>query len=169
VTGAAGPAEAVIGLGSNLGRRLAHLRAAVAGLRRLGRVVAVSALYETAPVGGPPQGPYLNAVAVLATDRSSREVLDGLLEIERSQGRRRAGRWGPRTLDLDLLLHGDRVVSEPGLEVPHPLMAGRRFVLEPLLEVRPDATLPDGTPVAPFLAEVAGQEVRRIREPDWAQ
>jgi 2-amino-4-hydroxy-6-hydroxymethyldihydropteridine diphosphokinase len=151
-----------VGLGSNLGDRRAHLRAAVGALDRLGEIDTVSSVYETAPVGGPPQGSYLNAVVVLRTRLAPAELLDAFLEIEQSRGRQRRERWGPRSLDLDLLLYDDRVIDEPGLEVPHPEITRRRFVLEPLLEVWPEAALPDGTPLASLLPAVADQEVRRL-------
>jgi 2-amino-4-hydroxy-6-hydroxymethyldihydropteridine diphosphokinase len=158
--------RAAVGLGSNLGDRRAHLDAAVAALRELGDVVAVSSLYETAPIGGPPQGDYLNAVAVLDTDLDPAELLETLLAFEADRGRQRAVQFGPRTLDLDLLLYGNEVVDEPGLAVPHPRMTERRFVLEPLLEVWPDATLPDGTPLAGFVPAVADQSVIRASSRD---
>ncbi len=159
--------EAAVGLGSNLGDRERHLRGAVAGLAGLGGVVAVSSLYETAPVGGVPQPPYLNAVAVVATALAPRAVLEGLLRLEAVAGRERRIRWGPRTLDCDLLLHGGATIDQPGLRVPHPRLAERRFVLEPLLEVRPAAALPDGTPLRPLLDGVAGQEVRVHAAAGW--
>ncbi len=160
--------EAAVGLGSNLGDREAHLRAAVAGLAGLGDVVAVSSLYETAPLGGVPQAPYLNAVAVVATVLPARAFLDGLLELERAAGRERRERWGPRTLDCDLLLHGDAAIDEPGLRVPHPRLTERRFVLEPLVEVCPGARLPDGTLLHAFFPAVADQQVHVYAGPGWA-
>lgn len=155
-------AEAFIGLGSNLGDRHRHLGDAVIGITSLGELLAVSSLYETAPIGGPPQGDYLNQVALVATHLSARRLLDGMRSLETAAGRERAERLGPRTLDLDLLLYGNEVVDEPGLKVPHPRMTERRFVLEPLLEIRPDARLPDGTPLAPLLEAVASQGVSRL-------
>ncbi len=160
--------EAAVGLGSNLGDREAHLRQAVGGLGALGDVVAVSSLYETAPIGGVPQAPYLNAVAVVATSLGARALLDGLLGLEAAAGRERRERWGPRTLDCDLLLYGDATVDEPGLRVPHPRLTERRFVLEPLLEIRPAATLPDGTVLEPLLDAVAGQQVAAVARREWA-
>lgn len=135
---------AYIGLGSNLGPRRQTLRRA---LRKLGErdgiaVDRVSSFIETEPVGGPPQGPFLNAAASLSTDLGPVELLHVLQEVEDLFGRERRVRWGPRTLDLDLLLYGDRLVDEPGLRVPHPLMHKRRFVLEPLCEIAPDAVHP---------------------------
>ncbi len=155
--------RAVIGLGSNLGDRKAHLESAGRAIaRRIGTVAASSSLWETAPVGGPDQGPYLNAVVVVDTELAPRTVLDRLLDIERDHGRERRERWGPRTLDLDLLLYGDQEIDSPGLVVPHPHLTERRFVLEPLVEAWPDAGLPDGTPLAGFLPGVSDQAVARL-------
>ena len=160
-------ARAAIGLGSNLGDRRAQLAGAVRRLGAAGTVVAVSSLYETAPIGGPAQGPFLNAVAVVETGLTPRALLDLCLAVEREAGRRRRVRWGPRSLDLDLLLYDRAVVDEPGLQVPHPRLAARRFVLEPLVEAWPEAALPDGTPVADLLAGVADQEVAVVAGPGW--
>ncbi len=125
--------RAYLGLGSNLGDRRAHLRAAVAALPD---VVAVSPVYETDPVGGPPgQGPYLNLVVVLETDRSPRQLLDLAHSLEDAAGRVRKERDGPRTLDVDVLLVGDLCVDEADLVVPHPRMWQRRFVLAPLADL----------------------------------
>ena len=159
------PTRAVIALGSNMGDRLGHLEGAISELGSIGDVVAVSSVWETAPIGGPPQADYLNAVALVDTELSARAVLDRLLAIEQRHGRVRRGRWGPRPLDLDLVLHGDAVLSQPGLVVPHPSLAERRFVLEPLIEVWPDATLPDGTEVAGLLPDVTEQIARRFAAP----
>ena len=139
--------RAFVALGSNLGDRRAHLRAAVAGLPD---VVAVSPLYETDPVGGPEdQGAYLNAVVELDTELSPRALLELGQGLERAAGRVRGGRWGPRTLDVDVLLVGHLVVDEPDLQVPHPLMWKRDFVLVPLRDLAPDLVLraPVGTGV----------------------
>ena len=127
--------RAFLGLGSNLGDRQAHLRTAVAGLPD---VVAVSPLYETDPVGGPPQGAYLNAVVELDSDRSPRQLLSLAQELEVRAGRCRDERFGPRTLDIDVLLVGDLTVDEPDLVVPHPRMWQRRFVVAPLGDLAPD-------------------------------
>ena len=125
--------RAYLGLGSNLGDRRAHLRTAVAALPD---VVAVSPVYETDPVGGPPgQGPYLNLVVALETDRSPRDLLDLAHSLEDAAGRVRKERDGPRTLDVDVLLVGDLCVDEPDLVVPHPRMWQRRFVLAPLADL----------------------------------
>ena len=157
--------EACIGLGSNLGDRAAHLRAAIESLGDIGTVETASSVFETAPIGGPPQDPYLNMVVVLSTDVGPAELLERCRAIEDAAGRERPSPAAPRTLDLDLLLYGDISIDEPGLRVPHPRMLGRRFVIEPLLEVRPKASLPDGRYVADYADVVAHQEVR-LFEPE---
>jgi len=138
--------RAYVGLGANLGDREGTVRGAVELLREVEgiEVVAVSALRETEPWGPVPQPPYVNGVVALETRLRPRPLLDELLEVERRLGRvREAGeRWGPRTIDLDLLLYGDEVVDEPGLAVPHPRLHERRFALEPLVELAPDAVVP---------------------------
>lgn len=155
--------RAAIGLGSNLGDRAQHIANAVAALTQTGSLVRVSSLYETEPVGGPEQGSYLNAVVVIETELPVRDLLARCLEIEHEAGRERRERWGPRTMDLDVLLYGDHIIDEDGLSVPHPRMTERRFVLEPLLEVWPDAALPDGTELAGLAAGVADQRVRKLQ------
>jgi 2-amino-4-hydroxy-6-hydroxymethyldihydropteridine diphosphokinase len=139
---------AYIGLGSNLGEREATLREALALLGELDgiEITAISSFRETDPVGNVDQPRFVNAAAALETSLGPRELLDSLLEVERSLGRDRSReeRWGPRTVDLDLLLYGDETVDEQGLEVPHPRLAERAFVLEPLLELDPGLRLPDG-------------------------
>jgi 2-amino-4-hydroxy-6-hydroxymethyldihydropteridine diphosphokinase len=155
--------RAAIALGSNLGERLSHLCHAVEALGTLGEVVATSSVYETEPVGGPAQGPYLNAVVVIETDLGPLRLLDEMLRIEQEEGRQRTVRWGPRTLDLDLLLFGSETVDDDRLVVPHPRLLERRFVLEPLVEAWPDAVTPDGTPARGALARVRDQDVRRTR------
>jgi 2-amino-4-hydroxy-6-hydroxymethyldihydropteridine diphosphokinase len=136
---------ACIALGSNVGDRRATLDGAVAALRRHPAIAVrrVSSWIETDPVGGPPgQGRYLNGAAVIETTLSPRDLLDTMQAIEQQFGRVRETPAGPRTLDLDLLLYDDRVIDEPGLAVPHPRMAGRRFVLEPLAEIAPQRRHP---------------------------
>ena len=129
-------ARAFLGLGSNVGDRRAHLRAAVDALPD---VAAVSPVYETDPVGGPEgQDPYLNCVVMLLTDRTPRQLLSLCRELESAAGRVRGERWGPRTLDVDVLLVGDMVVDDPDLRVPHPRMEERAFVLVPLADIAPD-------------------------------
>lgn len=134
------PVTAYIALGSNLGDRRANIESAINLIWDGGQtqVTNCSPLIETAPVGGPPnQGPFLNAACEVKTTRSPRELLDLLLGIEHELGRERRERWGPRTIDLDLLLYGDVVVDEPGLTIPHPRMHERAFVLEPLAAIAP--------------------------------
>jgi len=133
-----------VALGSNLGDRVAHLDHAVARLQRLIRGLKVSRYYETAPVGvSGPQPLYLNAAAVGTTLLSPRDLLVALLAIEEERGRQRPRPNAPRTLDLDLILYGDRAIVEDGLIVPHPRFRERRFVLEPLAEVAPDLVDPE--------------------------
>jgi 2-amino-4-hydroxy-6-hydroxymethyldihydropteridine diphosphokinase len=119
-------------------------------------------VYETAPIGGPEQGPFFNAVVVIETAHTPHGLLRALFVIERSRGRVRDTRWGPRTLDLDLILWDRRPISEPGLAVPHPRMLDRRFVLEPLLEVWPDARMPDGSSIAAPSGAVGMQGLERL-------
>lgn len=153
--------KTAIAVGSNLGDRLAHLRAAHEGLASIGSIMGVSSLYETAPVGGPAQGRYLNAVVLVDTDLPALELLSRLQEIERSSRRVRGERWGPRTLDLDLVAWEADPVSLPALSVPHPRAAERRFVLEPLADVWPDAPVAPGLSATEALALVGDQDVKR--------
>ncbi len=146
-----------VGLGSNLGEREATIRRAIELLEDGGdiEVEAVSSLRETDPVGYEDQPRFLNGAAALRTELSPRALLERLLEVERELGRERVGpRFGPRTIDLDLLLYGDRRVKEPGLEIPHPRLAERRFVLEPLAELDESLGVPGRGPVRELLAEL---------------
>ena len=151
VTRDAAVTVAYVGVGSNLGDREATIRAAIAALPG---VVAVSTLRETDPVGVVDQPRFLNGAVRLETDLSARQLLDALLAIERELGRERRERWGPRTIDLDLLLYGDTTVDEPGLTVPHPRLHERRFVLEPLAELDPALVIPGRGRVSDLLAEL---------------
>ncbi|MEI7703650.1 MAG: 2-amino-4-hydroxy-6-hydroxymethyldihydropteridine diphosphokinase [Deltaproteobacteria bacterium] len=147
--------RAYVAVGSNLGDRWARLAEAARALRAAPGVAVVrgSRVWDTAPVG-PPQPRYLNAVLELETTRTPASLLALLLAVERGAGRIRNLRWGPRTLDLDLLLLGDRVVRAPGLTVPHPELARRRFVLAPLAELAPELRVPgSGATVAALLEE----------------
>jgi 2-amino-4-hydroxy-6-hydroxymethyldihydropteridine diphosphokinase len=147
--------RAYIGLGSNLGDREGFLRRAVELLRDEADidVVAVSSVRETDPVGFLDQPRFLNAAVEVETPLTARALLERLLAMEHALGRRRDGpRFGPRTIDLDLLLYGDESVDEPGLTVPHPRLAERRFVLEPLHEIAPDLVVPGRGPVLELLA-----------------
>jgi 2-amino-4-hydroxy-6-hydroxymethyldihydropteridine diphosphokinase len=152
---------AYVSLGTNLGDRATHLAFALRRLAALDatRVAGVSPVYETDPVGPPPQGPYLNAVVCLDTELGARDLLGALLAIERAAGRERSEeRNAARTLDLDLLLHGDLVIDEPGLVVPHPRLAERPFVLEPLAALAP-------TLAHPVLGETIATLAARVRDP----
>ena len=137
--------RAYIGLGANLGEREAALLAAVAALAAADgiEVVAVSTFRETDPIGYLDQPRFLNGAAAVDTTLSPRELLDALLAVERSLGRTREGpRFGPRTIDLDLLLYGDESLDEPGLTVPHPRLHERAFALDPLAELDPGLVVP---------------------------
>jgi 2-amino-4-hydroxy-6-hydroxymethyldihydropteridine diphosphokinase len=136
------PLTTYIGLGSNMGDKLAACRRALELLSRAGRVTRVSSFYCTEPVGYPDQETFLNAVAQLETDLSPLALLAACHVIEEELGRDRLFRWGPRTIDLDILLYGDQVVNTGELTIPHPLMAVRRFVLTPLCEIAPEAVHP---------------------------
>ncbi len=145
--------RAYVGLGSNLGDRERNLRSALAALDAPDvRVLAVSRFRDTDPVGYVDQPRFLNAAALVETELSATELLERLLAVERSLGRERTGpRYGPRTIDLDLLLYGDERIDQPGLTVPHPRLAERTFALEPLAELDPDVALPDGRRVRDLL------------------
>ena len=147
--------RAYVGLGANLGDRAGTIRRAVEllGAESGIEVVAVSTLRETDPVGYADQPSFLNGAAALETELSPRELLERLLAVELALGRVRGDgpRYGPRAIDLDLLLYGNEVVDEPGLTVPHPRLAERRFALEPLHELDPDLSLPDGRAVQNLL------------------
>jgi 2-amino-4-hydroxy-6-hydroxymethyldihydropteridine diphosphokinase len=132
--------RAYLALGSNLGDRLAYLQLAVDSLARAPgvRIVRLSRVYETAPVGGPPQDPYLNAVVAIDTNLAPSELLRRCQDAEASAGRERAEHWGPRTLDVDILLIADVRIDTAELTIPHPRMWERGFVLAPLRDVAPD-------------------------------
>jgi len=152
-------AKAFVGIGSNLGEPERHIAAALDLLRAQEGidVVAVSSFRETEPVGYLEQPNFVNGAAALETALSPRELLDRLLAIELELGRRRdeGPRFGPRTIDLDLLLYGDETVDEPGLTVPHPRLAERRFALEPLAELDPSLEIPGHGSVQALLARRA--------------
>jgi 2-amino-4-hydroxy-6-hydroxymethyldihydropteridine diphosphokinase len=134
-----------LGLGSNLGDRLEYLQAAVDTLTETPDIVpiAVSPVYETAPIGGPEGQPaFLNAVLTLDTMLAARTLVERALAVEDAYGRSRAERWGPRTLDVDVLAVGSEVIDEPDLKVPHPLIAERGFVVHPWADIDPDFEVP---------------------------
>jgi 2-amino-4-hydroxy-6-hydroxymethyldihydropteridine diphosphokinase len=148
--------RAFVGMGSNLGDRERQIRAALDQLAQEPgvEIVAVSELRETEPVGYVDQPRFLNGAAALETELSARELLDRLLAIERRLGRERGEgpRFGPRTIDLDLLVYGAETIDEPGLQVPHPRLAERRFALEPLAELEPSLEIPKFGQVRDLLA-----------------
>jgi 2-amino-4-hydroxy-6-hydroxymethyldihydropteridine diphosphokinase len=153
----------VLALGSNLGERQDILQGAVdaiAGLPGV-RVTAVSPVYETAPVGGPAQPDYLNAVVLADAALPARELLDRLHEIEAAFDRVRVVRWGPRTLDVDVIMFGRERSDDPELTLPHPRAHERAFVLAPWHQVDPDAVLPERGPVAELLAKADDAGLRR--------
>jgi len=147
--GARDPGRAFLGLGSNLGDRLANLQMAVRLLRETDgvEVVRSSRVYETEPVG-PLQPDFLNAVIEVWTPLEPRDLLQACLEVERTMGRVRTERWGPRVVDVDILTYDEEEIDEPGLTVPHPRMHERAFVLIPLLELDSDPMLPGGRRIA---------------------
>ena len=146
--------RAYVGLGANLGPREQTLRRAVELIDRTSGVdvLAVSELRETEPVGAVDQPPFLNGAVALETSLSARELLDLLLDVERDLGRVRNERWGPRLVDLDLLLYGAETIDEPGLRVPHPRLHERGFALEPLAELDPDLVIPGRGRVSALVA-----------------
>jgi 2-amino-4-hydroxy-6-hydroxymethyldihydropteridine diphosphokinase len=151
-----------VALGSNLGDRQAHLERAVEGLRGTLADLAVSSFIETAPVGVGRQPPFLNGAVVGLTTLTPRALLDLLLDIELRLGRVRPFERAPRTIDLDLILFGDRHIVEPGLIVPHPRFRERRFVLEPLAEIAPDMVDPvSGRTVAELLLDLISRDPRQ--------
>ncbi|MDH3404179.1 MAG: 2-amino-4-hydroxy-6-hydroxymethyldihydropteridine diphosphokinase [Acidobacteriota bacterium] len=157
-----------IGLGANLGDRERLLADAVRALRGLLTAVQVGRLYESAAVGGPAQPPYLNSALVGRTRLAPEPLLAVLKFLERQAGRRRGERWGPRPLDLDLLLHGDTIRDSPELVLPHPRLRRRAFVLAPLADAAPELSLPpDGAPVRSLLAALAG--ARELVPRPWAE
>jgi 2-amino-4-hydroxy-6-hydroxymethyldihydropteridine diphosphokinase len=153
----------VIGLGANLGDRLSTLKSAIVALRPHGLLEGVSDLYECAPVG-PPQPDFLNAAVLLDSALAPGQLLKELLAIERAHGRERRERWGPRTLDLDLLFSPLLVLNDPDLTLPHPELTRRAFALAPLVDVAHEARDPrSGTRYAELLLALGEQGVRRIQ------
>jgi len=155
---------AYLSLGSNLGDRAANLRAAIAELDKAGSLRAISAFYETQPVDLVQQPWFLNCVVSIETEKTPRELLRFVLFVEEALGRLRMRKKGPRRIDIDVVLMGDRVVDEPGLRIPHPAMHQRRFVLAPLDEIAPEVRHPVlGKTVRELLAELGpGQAARPV-------
>ncbi len=162
---------AYIGLGSNLDDRLANLQYSLDLLLSEPQVSlkAVSAVYETEPFGGPPQGPFLNACAVLSTGLTPVMLLRKMLDVEEKMGRIRKVKWGPRIIDLDLLIYENVAMNTVLLQLPHPRLAERNFVLVPLADVAPDLPVPgSGKSVSELLADRSHEnEVTFYHPPDW--
>jgi 2-amino-4-hydroxy-6-hydroxymethyldihydropteridine diphosphokinase len=154
----------VIAMGSNIGDRLDYLQGGLDGLFDTPRItfLAVSPVYETTPVGGPEQPDYLNAVVIAETSMPAQAVLERCLSLEDAYGRVRDERWGPRTLDLDLIIYGDEVSNSPGLTLPHPRAHERAFVLAPWLDADPQAQIPGCGPVADLLAALGTAGIARV-------
>jgi 2-amino-4-hydroxy-6-hydroxymethyldihydropteridine diphosphokinase len=164
VTGGPGSREVVLALGSNLGDRLDHLRQGIRLLCGDGALgcVAVSGVYETDPVGGPPQDDFLNAVLLADTALPGLEILRRAQAAEAALARVRVERWGPRTLDVDVITCGGEISADPVLTLPHPRARERAFVLVPWLEIAPDAVLPGQGRAADLLAAIGPAGVRRV-------
>lgn len=160
---------ATIGLGANLGDPVDQIERAVEAIDSLPlcEVWAVSGLYANPPIGPQDQPDYINAVAEIETALAPEALLRALKGLERAAGRSYTRHWGERMLDLDILAFGNRQIDSPGLTVPHPEIAHRHFVLAPWLEIRPDARLPDGSPLAGWLEAVAEHPLRFLRSARW--
>ncbi len=156
--------SAFVGLGGNVGDTVTTLRAALQALDQLPGtwLLRASQLYRNPAWGKLEQPDFVNAVALVQTTMSARLLLESLLGIERSFGRERGERWGPRVLDLDLLLYGGAVIEEPGLRVPHPHLRERAFALLPLLEIDPDAVIPQWGPARAALATLAYEGIEAV-------
>lgn len=160
-------ARAYIGLGSNLESPLEQVCRAMAALRQLSQttLLMASPLYRTAPMGGPPgQADYINAVVALETILDPIELLDALQAIENAHGRVRTEHWGPRTLDLDILLYDELVMETERLTLPHPGLLQRGFVLYPLADIAPDLVLPDGSLCRDLAQQQSQQGLERLHE-----
>ncbi|MCX2781678.1 2-amino-4-hydroxy-6-hydroxymethyldihydropteridine diphosphokinase [Microbulbifer thermotolerans] len=153
-----------IGLGSNLAEPVQQLRHALASIAKIPQteLLRCSSFYRSAPVGPGDQPDYINAVAELETELAALQLLEQLQRIENAQGRERTVRWGARTLDLDILLFGPQRIDEPRLQVPHPRMAERNFVLLPLAELEPDLQLPSGESIQTLLQRCPPNRLEKI-------
>ena len=162
-------ANVFLGLGGNLGNRRATLRTATSEIRGILDDVRASSLYESAAWGVTDQPAFLNAVLRGRTELSPLELLDALQAIEHKLGRVRQRRWGPRVIDIDILLYGSLIIDQPRLKVPHPYMTRRGFVLRPLADLAAGLTLPNGALVGELLTTVDQNGLRRIEGSDWAE
>jgi len=160
------PQIAYLSLGSNVGDRENHLRRAIGRLERAGRIASVSSFYETEPVEFVDQAWFLNCVVALETTLTPERLMASVLDIEQEMGRQRTREKGPRTIDIDILLFGDTILESPGLTIPHRAMHRRRFVLEPLAEIAPEAHHPvlKNTVRELLQALPAGQAVRKLQD-----
>ncbi|WP_417519410.1 2-amino-4-hydroxy-6-hydroxymethyldihydropteridine diphosphokinase [Marinobacter sp.] len=161
--------DAFIGLGSNLQKPAAQLARAVAELSALPdtTLVAQSPFYASSPVGPQDQPDFVNGAVWLSTGLDPHTLLDHLQTIEQAHGRERLRHWGPRTLDLDLLVFGNLVLNDDRLTVPHRELPNRDFVLQPLLDLKPDLTLPEGTAIATLRAQCPDNRLRKLPPPDY--
>jgi 2-amino-4-hydroxy-6-hydroxymethyldihydropteridine diphosphokinase len=157
--------ESLIAIGSNVGDRDGNLRRAIAALGRYGKVSNVSSVYETEPMYFEDQGWFLNCVVALQTELSPRALLDGMHSIEAELGRQRSVPNGPRAIDLDILFYADEVISEPGLDVPHPKISERLFVLAPLREIRPTLVHPVLGKTVSEIASALDTDKKAVRRP----
>jgi 2-amino-4-hydroxy-6-hydroxymethyldihydropteridine diphosphokinase len=159
---------AVLGLGGNVGDSRVFIAAAIEKLTAHPKIAveAVSALYLTPPWGKLDQPPFLNAALAIETELPPRALLEACLAVERALGRERIERWGPRTIDIDILLFGTETVEEPGLSIPHPRLVERAFALAPLVDVWPDAEIA-GRPATAWLEDLGAAGIARIAEPGW--
>ena len=157
-----------LGLGGNLRDRRETMRSAVEAIREVIDDVRVSSLYESAAWGVTDQPAFLNAVVRGRTSLKPLDLLDAMQAIENDLGRVREQHWGPRLIDIDILLYGSAVIDEPRLQVPHPYMTQRGFVLRPLADLAAGLTLPDGSLVGELLTTVSQDDLKRIEGPEWA-
>ncbi len=157
-----------LGIGGNLGDRRATMRSAVELIRDVIDDVRVSSLYQTAAWGVTDQPSFLNAVVRGQTELPPLDLLDAMQSIENQLGRVRTQHWGPRAIDIDILLYGSEVISEPRLTVPHSYMTQRGFVLRPLADLAAGLTLPDGSLVGELLTTIDQDDLRQIEGPRWA-
>ncbi len=161
-------ADIFLGIGGNLGDRRQTMRSAVQGIRSALDEVRVSSLYETDAWGVTNQPDFLNAVVRGKTTLEPIELLDAMQAIENDLGRVREQHWGPRAIDIDILLYGRQVIDAPRLQIPHPFMTQRGFVLRPLADLAAGLTLPDGSLVGELLTTISQDDLRRIEGPQWA-